>query len=547
MRVLLLFSLFISLPGQAQDSLQRTDIPAAARISGLSFTGPEMDSLYPDLKEMQLEYLKLHALPLVNSQPPSIWHNLAANGFRPDTRQQPIRWNIPAQINLPANKNDLAFYSLAQLAALIKTRKISSVELTRFFIDRLRRFSDTLRCTTSITETIALREAAEADALLKKGIWLGPLHGIPYGLKDLFSVKNTRTTWGAKPFQEQVIDEDAFVYLQLKKAGAVLVAKFTLGALAMGDQWYGGMTRNPWNLNQGSSGSSAGSASATVAGLVPFAIGTETWGSIISPATRCGATGLRPSFGAVSRTGAMALCWSLDKIGPICRSAEDAAMVFHTIKGNDGQDGSAVEMAFNYRPNADMQKMRIAYAKNYFDKIDTTDSEWAVLDAFRRMGVNLIPMNFPDSAIYPAGFMDIILGAEAASAFDGFTRSNLDDLMNNQRRNDWPNLFRGWQFVPAVAYINANRHRRILMQQLNAAMAPYDAVIVPTFRSGNQLAITNLSGHPAICFPIGFSRNGSPRSITILGNYFQDAKICAVAAAYQQNTSWNDRHPEMFR
>jgi Asp-tRNA(Asn)/Glu-tRNA(Gln) amidotransferase A subunit family amidase len=258
---------------------------------------------------------------------------------------------------MPADRNALAFYSILQLASLVKNKKISSVELTQFFIDRIKKYGDSLQCVISLTEEIAMQQAKEADAEIAAGKYRGPLHGIPYGLKDLFSVKGTKTTWGAAPFKEQVLDDDAFVYSQLKAAGAVLVAKFTLGALAMGDYWYGGRTRNPWNTRTGSSGSSAGSASATVAGLVPFAIGTETHGSIISPASTCGATGLRPTFGSISRSGAMTLSWSLDKIGPLCRSAEDAAVVFNYIHGTDELDASAVNRPFNYKQASRYKKI----------------------------------------------------------------------------------------------------------------------------------------------------------------------------------------------
>ncbi|MEJ7674736.1 MAG: amidase [Chitinophagaceae bacterium] len=307
-----------------------------------------------------------------------------------------------------------------------------------------------------------MQQASQADREIASGNYRGPLHGIPYGLKDLFSVKGTKTTWGAEPYKDQTIDVDAYVYTKLKQAGAVLIAKFTLGALAQGDYWYGGRTKNPWNTKFGSSGSSAGSTSATVAGLVPFAIGTETLGSIISPSSTCGATGLRPTFGSISRSGAMALSWSMDKAGPICRSAEDAAVVFNYLHGTDGKDASAVNMPFNYTGKTDLSKLKIAYAKNYFSRRDTMGNEQAVLDAFRKAGAQLIPVNFPDSGIYNFNMTGIILNAEAGAAFDELTRTNLDDKLTRQTRGDWPNTFRASRFIPAVDYINANRHRYLL-------------------------------------------------------------------------------------
>ncbi|HUP14095.1 MAG TPA: amidase, partial [Niastella sp.] len=349
----------------------------------------------------------------------------------------------------------------------------------------LKKFNDSLLCVVSFTDKIAMREARQADKEIAAGKYRGPLHGIPYGLKDLFSVRGTKTTWGAEPYKNQVREEDAFVYTQLQKAGAVLIAKFTLGALAMGDVWFGGRTNNPWDLKRGSSGSSAGSASATAAGLVPFAIGTETLGSIVSPSSTCGATGLRPSFGSVSRSGAMTLCWSLDKAGPICRSAEDAAVVFNYLHGTDGLDGSAVNMPFNYSSKQDWRKLKIAYAKNYFDK-DTSKNDLQVLDVFRKLGVNLIPVDFPDSGVYYGNLVRTILSAECAAAFDDFTRSNLDDMMTRQTRADWPNTFRAARFIPAVEYINANRHRYLLMKKVNEVFQKFDVIIVPTF-FGNQL------------------------------------------------------------
>ncbi len=530
----------------SQDTLTIKDIPAAERVIGLQLKQAERDSLFDNVKDNMKEYNKMWQYPLDNSVPLSTWQSPVLPGMKFNMKQNPVNWNIPANVSLPANKNELAFYSILQLASLIKNKKISSVDLTKFFIARLKKFGDTLQCVISITEDIAMAEAKEADKEIAAGKYRGPLHGIPYGLKDLFAVKGTKTTWGAAPFKDQSIDNNAYVYTKLKEAGAVLIAKFTLGALAMGDYWYGGRTKNPWNLKRGSSGSSAGSTAATVAGLVPFAIGTETLGSIISPSTTCGATGLRPTFGSISRTGAMALSYSLDKVGPICRSAEDAAVVFNFLHGTDGKDQCAVNMPFNYTGKTDLSKLKIAYAKQYFDKGDTMGNELKVLEVYRKLGATLIPVDFPDSTIYNFDIVGIIIGAECAAQFDEFTRSHLADELTRQRKGDWPNQFRTARFIPAVEYINAYRHRYLLMQKVNEVISQYDFFICPSF-AGNQLAITNLTGHPVVCFPTGFNKNKLPTSISLIGKLYDEATLLAAAKAFQDATDFNKQHPELFK
>jgi len=524
------------------------DMAAAARIFDLEFTQQELDSMYEGIQENLANYRLMHKQKLSNSVPMSLWQSPLLPGMRIDTEKDNIRWKLP-KTPLPENINDLAFYNVSQLAYLIRNKKISSVELTTFFIGRLKKYGDTLHCVIALTEQLAMEQARRADEEIAAGKYRGPLHGIPYGLKDLFAVRGTKTTWGAAPYKDQVIDEDAYVYQRLQEAGAVLIAKFTLGALAMGDYWYGGRTRNPWNINTGSSGSSAGSASATAAGLIPFAIGTETWGSIISPASTCGLTGLRPTFGSISRSGGMALSWSLDKIGPICRSAADAAIVFAFIHGTDGIDPSAVNARFNYQQSSDARQLRIGYTKNYFDRIkDTSRSEWKVLRSFQDAGYSLIPVDFPDSAAYPFNIMDVVISAEAAAAFDDFTRNNIDDEMTRQGKYDWPNSFRVSRLMPAVEYINANRHRYLVMQKVNEAMNAVDVLICPTRGSGNQSAITNLTGHPAVCVPTGFdSRSKLPTSITFIGQLYKEGRLLSVAEAYQQLSDWHQQHPEWVK
>ena len=527
----------------SQDTLTQKDIKHASKLIDISYTDKEIEMMYPDLKDNLGEYKKLHQLTLNNSVGMSLIQVISP---LPTTKQKEIKWVFNKSIKRPSNINDIAFYSINQLGSLLRNKSITAIELTKFFIQRLRKFDDSLHCVVSLTEELAMQQAKQADELFSKGIDKGPLQGIPYGLKDLFAVKGTKTTWGAEPYKNQTIEEEAFVYTKLKEAGAVLVAKFTLGALAMGDYWFGGRTRNPWNLEEGSSGSSAGSTSATVAGLIPFAIGTETHGSIISPSHTCGATGLRPTFGSVSRSGAMALSWSLDKIGPICRSAEDAATVFAFIHGSDGQDGSAVNEAFNYTPTKDVKQLRIGYAKNYFDKLDSSSQEWNVLKQLKKLGIKLVGMNFPDTEVYQYDMIGIVIGSEAAAAFDEFTRTDLDDQMTKQERYDWPNYFRTARTIPAVEYINTNRHRALLMKKINDAMKNFDIIITPTFE-GKQLSITNLTGHPALCMPIGLDKQQLPNSITMLANLYKEEDLLLFGKFFQDHTNYDDMHPSMFK
>jgi Asp-tRNA(Asn)/Glu-tRNA(Gln) amidotransferase A subunit family amidase len=540
--IILCTALLCSVSVWAQDTPTKVDVKASAKLIDAKYTEKEIDMMMPDLLDNIIDYKKMHLLGLDNSISMSL-----AQRLQPDAAQQAkIKWKYNKKIQLPANKNEWAFLSIKALGSLLRNGSITSTELTTFFIERIKKYGDTLQCVVSLTESIAMDQAKQADEDFKKGIDKGPLQGIPYGLKDLFAVKGTKTTWGAQPYRNQTIEEDAYVYTRLKEAGAVFVAKFTLGALAMGDYWYGGRTKNPWSLDRGSSGSSAGSASATVAGLVPFAIGTETHGSIISPSHTCGATGLRPTFGSISRSGAMTLGWSLDKAGPICRNAEDAATVFAFLHGTDGQDASAVEAAFNYQENSDPKTLRIAYAKNLFDRLDSTAQEWSVLKVLKENGLTIEPMNFPDTESYKFDIIGMVLGGEAGAAFDEFSRTDLDDQMTRQTRFDWPNYFRVARTIPAVEYVNANRHRSILMQKTNAAMQPFDIVITPSF-GGKQLAITNLTGHPALCMPIGLSKQGVPNSITFLANLFQEEALITLGKYYQSITPHDDIHPARFQ
>ncbi|MEZ4773944.1 MAG: amidase [Bacteroidia bacterium] len=521
-------------------------LPTSAQaLMGLHFEPAEIDSMLSGLEDQRKDYEAIRSVALPNAIIPSVGFQPLPPGFIVPDKQIKIRWDLPKQVIVPENREALAFYSVSELSVLIKNKKITSEELTMIYINRLKKYGDTLACVITLTEDRALRMARKADREIRAGKYRGPLHGIPYGVKDLLSVEGYPTTWGAKPYQDQVLSETATVVQRLDSAGAVLVAKLTMGALAWGDVWFGGTTRNPWNVKEGSSGSSAGSASATAAGLVAFSIGTETWGSIVSPSMRCGDTGLRPSYGRVSRSGAMALSWSMDKIGPICRTANDCALVFDVIRGLDEKDLSLIPAAFNYTPRLPVSALKVGYLASLFDAdYPGKANDIKSLEILRGMGINLEPVTLPENL--PVNALGIILSAEAAAAFDELTRSNRDSLLVRQIKNAWPNVFRTARFIPAVEYIQANRIRTILISQMNECMQPFDVVVAPSFE-GDQLLITNLTGHPSVVVPNGFYANGSPSGITFLGNLFEEAKILRLAKAFQDETDFEEQHPAWLK
>lgn len=544
--ITLFFLLFSHLNIAAQTTITPDQIANAEKMYDLQFTPAKRDSMVDQLKTDLQYYRYLHSFSLPNNIPLPQWFDPVLPGMTFNTKQNKIYWNIPENIALPKDTNDIAFYSVLQLASLIKNKKITSVELTKFFISRLKKYGDTLHCVISLTEDIALKQAKKADDDLARKIYKSPLQGIPYGLKDLFAVKNTKTTFGTPPYKDQVIDEDAFVYTQLEKAGAVLVAKLSMGELAMDDIWFGGQTKNPWNLIQGSNGSSAGSASATVAGLVPFAIGTETYGSIVAPSAVCGATGLRPTFGSVARTGGMTLAWTSDRIGPICRSAEDAAIVFAYIHGADSADRASRTMPFNYTGTVNLLNLKVAYAKNYIDSLADGSTEKNVINTLQSAGVKLTPIDFP-SNLHTNDLLLTIWAAESAAAFDPLTRSGEDEKMVQQWKSRYPNMFRSARFIPAAEYLNVCRLRYLVMQQAFSLLSQYDIIIVPSMAE-EPMALTCLTGNPCVTLPSGFSSEGSPESITFIGGkLYSEATITAFAKKFQLLTSYHMEHPEMFK
>lgn len=519
-------------------------IKTAELVFGLEFTNAERDSLKDGLGHQIEDLNAIQEFDIENAVSPVVLFNPRPIGYIFEKEQEQVSWDLPDEIELPEVKSQIAFMPVAQLSGLIRERKITSLELTKIYLERLKKYGDTLECVITITEKTAIEQAMKADREIAAGNYRGPLHGIPYGVKDLLAVKGYKTTWGAGPFKEQIIDGTATVVNKLNDAGAVLIAKLTMGALAMGDVWYGGVTKNPWDLNQGSSGSSAGSASATSAGLVAFSIGTETWGSIVSPSTRCGVTGLRPTFGRVSRAGAMALSWTMDKIGPICRSAEDAAIVFDVIRGKDGIDQTVVDMPFNYQSDIDYKDLRIGYLEDLFNqKYRGKSNDSITLELIKKLGAELQPVKLPDNI--PVQSLAIILEAEAAAAFNALTISNKDDLLKAQHKYAWPNIFRRARLIPAVEYIQANRIRRLLMEELNKLMGKYDVIISPSF-GGNQLLMTNLTGHPCVVVPNGFDEENHPTSISFIGNLYDEASILSFAKKYQENSNFDEKHPQLF-
>lgn len=517
-------------------------VKAAQKVIGINFTDVEIDTMLTDLEGQRANYAALRKLNIPNSVSPALNFNPLPVGYEFPDKSNYFKVNSSNNTKLPTVKDDLAFYTIVQLADLIRTKQISSVELTKFFIERIKKYDSKLMFAVTITEERALKQAKKADAEIAAGKYKGLLHGIPFGAKDLLATKDYKTTWGSVPYKDQVIDAEATAITKLEEAGAVLIAKMTLGELAMGDVWFGGKTKNPWNLNRGSSGSSAGSASAVAAGCMPFAIGSETLGSIVSPSSECGTTGLRPTFGRVSKYGAMALSWSMDKLGPITRSVEDCAIVFNAIQGADSKDLSLISAPFNYTsPQGESLKgMRIGFIKSEFArKYANSANDSLSLKKLKDMGAELVEIELP---ALPYRDMLIVLGAESAAAFEDLTLSNKDDLMVRQDKNAWPSGFRSSHFIPAVEYVQANRARAILIEELNKKMKGLDAFIAPAF--GQNLLATNLSGHPAVVLPNGF-RNGLPASITFTGQLFGEGKLLKIAEAYQRTGDFHKKQPSL--
>jgi Asp-tRNA(Asn)/Glu-tRNA(Gln) amidotransferase A subunit family amidase len=522
-----------SLAAQAEQAgkVSKEMVEQAEWVAGIELSDEDREAVAGAVERDQRSFETMRKVQLGNSVPPAIAFFPAPPQASGDFVRGEVRPLETATPERPSADDDLAFLPVTELAALVRTRKVSSVELTRLYLGRLQKYNDLLKCVVTFTDDLALSQAERADREIAAGRYRGPLHGIPWGAKDIIAWPGYKTTWGAGHYQDQTVDLKATVARRLEDAGAVLVAKLTVGALALGDQWFGGMTRNPWDPEEGSSGSSAGSTSAVVAGLVGFAIGSETLGSIVSPCRRCSASGLRPTFGRVSRYGCMTLSWSMDKLGPIARSVEDCALIFGTIHGSDPHDITAVDRSFAWPPRRDVRSLRVGYIEN-----DRAIDERRELRILRDLGVKLAPIELPKE--HPVGPLTVILNTEAAAAFDDLTREGVRDGIGR-----WATTFRKCQFVPAVEYLRANRIRTLLIRDMEAVMAGVDAYV-----NGDDLTLTNLTGHPTVVVPDGErekGKNGQPGTVSFTGRLFGETDLLALAHAYQQATDAHLRRPPL--
>ena len=533
-----------------------TDALACAQaLADLEFTDAEHELMLAAVARNGRRYAELRQLHIpADTEPAFAFHPYLPGGPPTGSATPHAALSVAraSRVTVSSRLEDLAFQSVTVLSQLLERREVTSTDLTRMYIARLKRFGERLNCVVTLTEGLALAQAGEADREIRAGRYRGPLHGIPWGAKDLFATRGVRTTWGARPYEQQVIDQDATVVERLRTAGAVLVAKLSMGALALGGVWFGGSTRNPWDLSRSSSGSSAGPAAATAAGLVGFSLGTETLGSIISPSAACGVTGLRPTYGRVSRHGAMALSWTMDKIGPMCRSVEDCVLVFNAMYGPDGRDLTVVDAPFGWAPDFQSVGLRVGYVASEFaappdgaspDQRRVWEQEASLLRdalvALRGTGMIVEPVDLP---AFPADALRIILNAEAATAFDDLTRSRGVDRLTRQGARAWPNTFRSSRFIPAVEYIRAQRARTLLAREMDGLMMRYDA-FVSSSRS-TSLMITNLTGHPALALKAGF-REGLPVALMITGRLYDEATVLQIALAYERATTWHTMHPPL--
>jgi len=499
------------------------------KMLGVTFTSSQRSQVLSGLAGNRAAFQTIRKTRLLQSDSLPLVFDPRPDGFTMDSTQEPIMLSPPKYTTVPANRAELAFYSARDLGELIRTRQITSAELTRLYLDRLKRHDRTLQCVITLTEELALKQAARADQELAAGKYRGPLHGLPYGIKDLFSVRGYRTTWGSSPFRDQMIDEDATVVKKLEEAGAVLVAKLSTGELAYGDQWFGGTTRNPWDTGSGSSGSSAGPAAATAAGLVAFSIGTETFGSILAPSMVCRVTGLRTTFGRISRAGAMSLSWSLDKVGPICRTVEDCALVLDAIRGTDGVDHAVIDAPFNYQPDPNRKKIRIGYRKGQISA--AVVNRLAAIVGQEQMFEVQLPTNSVS--------LMLIMKVEAAASFDELVRFGGDAYVSSF----WQSTINSGRSVPAVEYLQANRVRKKLIASMAELMTRID-VFVGTqadVLEGAAGEITNLTGHPCVAIP-----HGGGTSLGFIGRPFEEATILALAKAYQDATGFHTNRPPAF-
>jgi Asp-tRNA(Asn)/Glu-tRNA(Gln) amidotransferase A subunit family amidase len=531
-------------------------IKDAARLSGLEFSDEECTAIQDSVTSNLNRIVTLHEITIPNDVSPPFYFSPITPGMKVDRTAKPFRASKPRSVKRPADLEQVAFWPVTDLAELVRTRAVTSTELTRMYLARLHKHNEKLNCVVTFLDEVALAQAKRADEEIAAGRYKGPLHGIPWGAKDIMTFAGYKTTWGSGAYQDQMLSNTATVIELLTDAGAVLLAKLTTGELAGGDQWFGGRTNNPFNLEQGSSGSSAGSASATAAGCVAFALGTETGGSILSPAGRCGATGLRPTFGRVSRYGVMALSWTQDRIGPICRSVEDCALVMRTIARPDGRDLSVADIPFNWDAQLDPRTLKVGYLAGAFQDADR-DSEWAQIDAqaiaqLRGMGFDLVPVEVPE---FPTDVLR--LSVESAVFHDNLLRSGLYKQMTNKTRGE---RMRNQRLIPAVEDLQSQRMRSLMMQALAKATEHVDVYLtpsthgtprregvdrdtsnVPELLTGRHSNMANLACYPAVALPSGFLS-----SVSFMAQPYREAAVLAVAKAYQDATGFHRKPPSLF-
>ncbi|MDR0807575.1 MAG: amidase [Gemmobacter sp.] len=545
------------------DSVKLEDIAAAEKLLGIAYTARERAQMAGNLDGQIASSVTRRGVSLANSEPMATLFDPRLPGFVMPASTGGLRFSdVPAAV-LPDSDKDIAFAPVTRLSGWIARGQLSSRRLTEIYLARIAVIGPRLECFAAVVPERALAEADAADALLRGGVNLGPLHGIPYGLKDVFDTRGIVTGWGAEPYRDRVPATDAVIVGRLRAAGAVLLGKTTVGALAYNDIWYGGVTRNPWNLNEGSSGSSAGSASATAAGLCGFSIGTETLGSITSPSQRCGTTGLRPTFGRVPRAGAMTLCWTLDKIGPICRSVEDTAMVLAALNGAHPDDRGSIDALFGFDATRGIKGLRVGFLPEAFE--EATEIDHAALTAARSLGVEMVELKIAD---LPYGALMNIVYAEAAAAFEELTLSGQDDLLTWQEDGAWPNTFRKARFLSAVDHIQLDRLRYRVMQAMDELFAQTDLVIGP-FMTGPMLVASNFTGHPCLHLRAGFEDIGTrgkatlgsgaltgpsvidgeriftvPQGISVWGRLFDEATVLNFGLALEERLGVSERRPE---
>ena len=516
-------------------------LQAAERIAGVSFAADEQRRILEKLnggRGYAAGFARLRAAKLGDTQPAIVFNPVPPGKTLP-TERRPLRRQA-LDVPMPGSDEALAFLPLTRLATLVEKRQVKPSDLTRLYLARLKQHDPQLHCVVSLTEELALGQAKQADEEIAAGNYRGALHGIPWGAKDLLAVRGTKTTWGMTPFKDRVIDTDATVYERLTKAGAILVAKLSTGAIATTARWHGGLTRNPWNTAQDAAGSSAGPGSATAAGLVGFSIGSDTGGSIIQPSTRNGVSGLRPTFGRVSRYGAMTLAWTQDTIGPMCRSSEDCALVLDAIHGPDGRDNTLIDVPFNWDASADVSRLRVGFMQNVrFEGATAAQARRNYEESLRvigALGVTLVPFELPD---VPLEAIDFIRYAETSAFFDDATRDGLvTQAERGPEESRRPDEIRAGYFIPAVEFIQANRFRMRVMEQLDRAFGDLDLFI------GSNQPLTNRTGHPVVSVPNGFA-NGSPTALHLTGKLFGDEEILLLAHAFQGKTDFHLRHPRL--